>query len=186
MTKSLVDLKNPESITVDPTGRSIAYFCKNSFVSVDKSLIEDLKINFLEEQKKGGKNIRLCLHNSAESEFHQMIILEQKGNYYRPHKHSGKGESQLIIEGKMGVFIFNDTGEVKEASVLEPSKTFLCRISNNIWHAIMPLTDLIIYHEARPGPFVMKEDSIYPNWAPNGDNLLEINEYTKKLQSYLK
>jgi len=150
---------------------------------VDRELVSELK-----QVAAGlnGKNLRLCLHEGPEALFHDMVILEHPGNYYRPHKHLKKGESFHILEGSMGIFVFDQQGQVIDACVLDPQGSFLYRIDTDMYHAVMPLSDPVIYHESKPGPFTGDGDSVFPAWAPEGRDPGEVEGYTDFLRSMLE
>lgn len=179
---SSIILDDSKSVWVDKGKKSVAYFCKNTPVRVNKGLISELKKILT---RIGNKNLRLCLHNGPDAPFHEMIIFERKGKYYRPHKHLAKSETFHIIEGNMGVFSFNDDGKVIDVCVLDANDNFIYRVRPNMYHAVMPISDLVIYHESKPGPFTGKRDSIYPSWAPDGNNSEEVKQYTTLLQKTL-
>lgn len=178
MSLSSVDLNDLNSVWLNEGGRSIGYFCQNKPVRVDQDLINELREISV---RLDGKNLRLCLHESPDSEFHEMVILERRSNYYRPHKHLAKGESYHIIEGTQGVVIFDQDGTVIDRCILEPRGNTIYRVGANMFHAVMPLSDLIIYHEAKPGPFIPEKDSVFPKWAPDGSNPGEVAAFVAKL-----
>ena len=182
MQLSWISLGDPDKVRMDDTGRSVAYFCRKAPIKVNADLIAELKEAAV---RLGDGNVRLCLHESPESAFHEMINLEHKGKFYRPHKHELKGESYHIIEGSMGAFIFDEDGRVVDANVLEPHNNFLYRVDADMYHAVMPLTDVLIYHESKPGPFLRQGDSIFPSWAPDGNDPSEAQAYTAGLLGYL-
>jgi cupin fold WbuC family metalloprotein len=182
MALSTVDLNNPQSVRVDEKGRSIGFFCRRRPVRVDGNLIADLKA----AAEKYGKNVRLCLHDSPDATFHEMIILERKGRYYRPHKHLEKGESYHILEGSMAAFVFDENGRLEDACVLKPDGNFIYRVDINMYHAVLPLADLVIYHESKPGPFLGDKDSIFPEWAPDGSDEDEVARYVDGLRKALE
>lgn len=180
---SAIILNDPESVFLDKSGKTPAYFCKKKPIGVSRDLIKELKNIVINSDNK---NIRLCLHESPEASFHNMVILEQKGRYYRPHKHLTKGESFHIIEGSMAVFTFDDQGAVTDACILDNAGNFIYKVGINMYHAVMPLSDFVVYHEVKPGPFLGDKDSIYPPWAPSGDEPKEIKEYLSKLRGIVK
>lgn len=180
-TLSHISLIEPDEgkLRRDTTARTMAFFCKRHPVRVDKAVIAELK----QLAADGGKNVRVCLHDGPEAEHHDMVILEHRGKYYRPHKHLRKGEAFHIIEGYMGIFCFEDTGAVADACVLEPGDIY--RVGVNMYHAVMPLTDQVIYHENKPGPFEGECDSIYPDWAPDGSDASAAGAYMQELKDQL-
>lgn len=180
---SSINLNDPNKVSVEKGRNSVAYFCKKLPALVNSKLINDLK-SILEGLDK--KNLRLCLHNSPHAEFHNMIILERKGKYYRPHRHLRKDETFHIIEGKMAVFVFDDKGKVVDSCVLDAVNNFLYRIDKNTFHAIMPISEVVIYHESKPGSFISEGDSIFPDWAPDGKNEDEVERYVNSLKATCK
>jgi len=178
MELSSIDLTDPKCVRRDDSGRSLAFFCKKTPVKVDAQLISALKSA---SDHLGGHDIRLCLHDSPEAEFHEMIILQCGGHYSRPHKHPIKGESYHIIEGSMAAFVFDEFGQVIDANVLDSSSSFLYRVGGNTYHMAVSLSELLIYHESRPGPFLRDTDSVFPSWAPDGTDAEQGLAYTKKL-----
>ena len=123
--------------------------------------------------------MRVCLHDSPLSLHHDMVILERKGKYYRPHKHKDKGEAFHIIDGKMAIFVFDHAGNVIDSTVLVRGDVY--RIEKNQYHSVMPVTNIVIYHENKPGPFLGSDDSIFPNWAPNESDHDSIKKYVDTL-----
>ena len=184
MRSKIFDLNNPDLFWVDDGTRSIAYFCKNRPIFVDHRLIGDLKE--VANSQGNNKNVRLCLHESPDDAFHEMIILERKQGYYRPHKHSSKGESYHIIEGRMAAFVFDEDGMVTESYLLDDNNPSIYRIDKNIFHSIMPLTEWVIYHEAKPGPFLGEGDSIFAKWAPDGTDESKCKEYSAELRKSIE
>lgn len=171
-------LLKSDSVVLDTSGKSIAYFCIDETVQITKSTIEELKN---ESKVRGNCNIRICLHNSPKSEFHEMIILERPGLYVPPHKHTEKEESCHIIEGRIGVFIFDDNGNVARSSIVAEDNNFIFRIEKNQWHMLIPLSDPVIYHESKPGPFTATENNIYPGWFTPQENPQALNDYVENL-----
>ena len=172
---TLINL-NPDRVWEDKTAKTISFFCRKLPVRVDSSLIGELKII---AQNQGKKNVRLCLHDSPNAVHHDIIILEHKGKYYRPHKHLKKGEAFHIIDGEMGIFVFNEDGIVMDFCCLKSGEIF--RVGVGMYHMVMPLTEFVIYHENKPGPFLKDGDSIYPDWAPDGDNQVDNDDYLRSL-----
>ena len=101
------------------------------------------------------KDIRICLHENSKSRHHDMIILQQKKNFYKPHKHKRKGETYHIMEGSMLCIIFSDSGKIQKSNIIKKNDIF--RTPLNKYHTMMPLSKYVIYHESKPGPFLKKK-----------------------------
>ena len=122
--------------------------------------------------------MRICLHKILIDKHHDMVILQQKKNFYLPHKHLKKGETYHIIKGSMASILFNNNGKIKKIYKLKKDDIF--RTPLNTYHTMIPLTKFVIYHESKIGPFLKKNDSIFPKWNNKFDNKLVINEFKKK------
>tara|TARA_B100000686_G_C16685265_1_gene914369 strand:+ start:283 stop:789 length:507 start_codon:yes stop_codon:yes gene_type:complete len=159
--------------------KSIKYFKKNKFIEnknarsltfffkgkpestiLDKNLINKGKIisNFLK------KNLRINLHKSQKSNYHDMIIFQRYGTYVPPHKHPIGGETIHIIEGKLKVALFNKRGKLIKTVIMDKYKNFIFRVPGKIFHSYKIISKLAIYHEDKNGPFIRDGGIIYPKW----------------------
>ncbi len=175
-----ISLSDGQRVWRDPNAKTLAFFCRSLPVKVDQRLIRELR-QISEENDNA--NVRVCLHESPQAAFHDMIILERAGRYYRPHKHLQKGETWHIMEGTMGVFVFDADGNLIEANTISAGEIY--RLSLDTYHALIPLSDAIIYHESKPGPFLGQEDSLYPEWAPDGSDPEATAAFIDKLKQLI-
>ena len=180
---SKINLYDDSMVRIEDGHKSYAFFCKTKPVRVDQELIESLKTVFNEVDPR---NVRLCLHEDSNANFHDMIILERKSRYYMPHRHNDKGESFHIMEGRMGVFTFSDNGSIIDSCILSYDDIRVYKVKPNAFHAVLPITNYVIYHETKPGPFLGEMDSIYPDWAPKVNNQNEINTYINTLKKEIE
>lgn len=178
-TISLIEL-DPEKVTEDHGAKTIAFFCRTLPVRVDKALIEELK---QVSRDRGNTNVRICLHETPDANHHDMVALEWNNRYYRPHRHARKGDTFHILEGRLGLLNFDAAGNVLEAVVIGPGEIY--RTAVNSYHAILPLTEFVIHHESKPGPFEGANDSIFPDWAPNERDPAAVDAYVRQLASHL-
>ena len=157
--------------------RSVAYFSKNRPIKIDSLVINYFKNKFIDLQK----NLRICLHSGPESNHHDMIIYEKKGAFYPPHYHNGIGETFSIIQGTLAIFTYDDMGEVLYFDVVSAGEIY--RVRESSIHSVYPLTDYVIYHENKPGPFLVSESNIYPAWCPINEN--EIDQFQYRIKKFL-
>jgi cupin fold WbuC family metalloprotein len=182
MNPPVIDFNDPQTVWFDPTAKTPAYFCRSGPVKVDSGLITQLKS---EANRLGDNDVRLCLHFNPDANFHDMIILQHARNYYRPHKHLPKGVTFHIIEGSLAVFVFNEDGQVFGFTVLKFRDSYVYRVEADTYYAAIPLSDVVIYHESKPGPFLRENDSLFPPWAPDGSQEDEVNTYKNNLLDLL-
>ena len=102
------------------------------------------------------KRIRLCAHRDGDSPLHEMFIVLDGATYIRPHKHLGKAESLLVIQGEADAVFFEDSGAVREVVRLGDygsGQRFYYRISDPFYHTLLLRSDPFVFHEATQGPF---------------------------------
>jgi cupin fold WbuC family metalloprotein len=161
---SHIDIADDTMVRVEETTRAVGLFCRRSPSMVDAATIAALK-QFAARYPK--KNVRLCLHASPDAPFHSMVIHERKGTFYPPHRHARKGENWHIVEGRMAVFIFDADGRVTDARRLGGADGLIYQLDPGVYHTVVALSDTVIYHETKLGPFLGAADSLIPGWSPD-------------------
>lgn len=159
-----------------PGGKEYVHANDNRILKIDKEYIEYLKL--LARKNDSGKCM-MCLHNDIRKNLHEMMFVYPAGSYIRPHYHKIKTETAVVIEGKMLEIIFDDRGDILDEYILEKNGIFITRIESMVIHMQIPLTDVVFY-EAKPGPFTGKNDSIFPEWAPEQDDEAGIRQIMNK------
>ena len=138
---------------------------ERGYAEVGSEWVERLKSVALQSQLR---RARLCLHRSDEDLLHEMIIALAHDCIFRPHKHTGKSESYPMIEGRMVFIMFSDDGAPTHAAQLAPpgqGGKICFRMSEPIYHAVLPLDDVVVYQETTTGPFKKGDATVAP-WAP--------------------
>jgi len=144
-------------------------FTQDPITTVTRHTIDELKQKALTNSRE---RIRLCTHTDVNDRVHEMLIVHTKNNYVRPHKHLGKSESFHIIEGALTIVVFDEDGSITgviNLSDYTSGSEFFWRISNSFYHTVIPISDIVVFHETTAGPF-RREDTIYPSWAPTDED----------------
>jgi cupin fold WbuC family metalloprotein len=145
------------------------YRSQGSIAQITAANIAFLKARAKENERK---RVRLCSHPDSENLLHEMIIVHTQHAYVPPHRHLNKSESFHIIEGKLSVFLFNDTGQIIDVipmGNLESNRIFYYRLSSSLYHSVLPESEFVVFHEVTNGPFNRKDMVIAP-WAANEDD----------------
>ena len=164
----------------DKKAKSKSFFFTKESKTFNGKYVKFL-INFF---KKTKKDVRICLHTSKKSNHHDMIILQKKNNFYPPHKHLRKGETYHIIKGSMVCILFNDVGKIIKICKLKKNEIF--RTPLNVYHTMSPVSQYVIYHESKSGPFLKKGDSIFPIWIKNTSKKKILIEKIKNIVKRVK
>lgn len=154
--------------------KNVEFNSEHYVIKISKETIAALKLKATADSEN---KYRLCLHKGVEDSLHEMVIVQCRGNYIRPHKHPGKTESFHLIEGAMGIVIFDNHGTVADMFLMEAGDTFLFRLEKDIWHTVIPVSDYIVFHEITNGPFMGCGDSVFPQWAPDLNDEQSKNYY---------
>lgn len=138
-------------------------------VVVDSGVIDFLKQKAEENPRHC---CRLCLHGNTDDRLHEMLIVQKQHMYVPPHKHLGKSESFHMLEGDMGVVLFDEAGKVERVIRLcapGGGRAFCYRLGAETFHTVVPLSAWAVFHEVTNGPF-RREEMVKPSWAPaDGD-----------------
>ena len=129
---------------------------------------------------------RLCLHPDTSSKLHEMYIIHEKYTYIRPHRHTDKDESCVVLEGQMALLIFSDNGDVTCAMMCgsyRSGETFHVRIPKNCWHCQIVLSEQVIFYEVTTGPF-KKAAVEYAPFSPEIGSPM-VQAYMDTLHSFL-
>ena len=144
---------------VNESSKNVILNTEEIFVLNDR-LIKKLKLLAIESTLK---RARICLHESINKPVHEMIIVAHISSIIEPHKHPlDKPESYHVIEGKLGIEIFDDSKKTIKSLVLScDNHPKMYRIVGDVWHQPKALTTWVVYHEVAVGPFSKDSDVIF-------------------------
>jgi cupin fold WbuC family metalloprotein len=156
------------------------FYTNTPITCVDRKGLDFLRSKAAANQRK---RARLCTHPDVENALHEMLIVHHSGLYVQPHKHIRKSESFHIIDGALAVVIFDDEGNINKVihmGDLSTDLVFYYRLSEGIYHSVIPLSDTVVFHETTNGPF-RREDMVLAPWAPEEEDEVEAEKYFKSI-----
>jgi len=170
--------KNNSKIFQDASAKSLSFFYRSKNPVLSKEILKELK-NIAFETKQ---ELRLNLHENSNSPIHNMIIFQWNTKYVRPHKHSYKTETCHLIEGEQLFATFDNNGNIDNKFLMN-SNNFIFKTSIDQYHTTVPLSEYVIFHEIKVGPFLKENDSIF---LDNTDfqTKEEIDFFKEKLLEY--
>ncbi len=127
---------------------------------------------------------RLCAHPDPDAAVHEMLIAHTDAVYVRPHRHHGKDESLLLLEGELDALFFEDDGTVRERRRMRAyggDAPFYYRIPPGVWHGLVIVSPLVVFLEVTAGPF-RREQTEFPVWAPDGSDADAAARYVAALR----
>lgn len=149
---------------------------------------EDLERLKQEAVKALLKRSRINLHSGESDPIQEMIIAVHKDSYLRPHRQRNKRKSYNILEGEMFVAFFDDNGNLTDK--VRMSQTGIqgdiyLRFDAGIWHTILPLSEIVVFTEVIPGPY-LPDNTEYADWAPGQEDTGDLRIFHQKLMRLLR
>jgi len=104
-----------------------------------------------------------------EEPCHRLAVGMQPGTYIPPHCHlsADKAETLLVLKGRLGLLVFNETGEVLAKRVMQAGGE--CPgvdLPPGVFHALVVLEPDTLLFECKAGPYRPLGEGEQPGWAP--------------------
>lgn len=109
------------------------------------------------------------LHASDASKCHRLLNAVEPGSYIRPHRHMDpeKGESMVLLNGRLGVILFSLDGGIQETILLsQDACTLGVDIPAGTFHSVLSLEAGTVFFEAKAGPYLPLTGLEPASWAP--------------------
>lgn len=154
-----------------------ALFNTDEVFTAGQELVELVKRRALASREQC---FRACLHRSTDEPVQEMIVASGRTATRPPHRHPGRTETHLILEGDVTVLLFDPTGAVTRRTDMGPpasGRPFCLRIGPDCWHMIVFKSDVVVYYEMMTGPYVADGTNVWADWGPARDDAGGIDAY---------
>jgi len=137
-------------------------------------VVDAATIAFLKDRAAANprRKSMLCTHPSSAAAQHDILMVQHRSLYGRPHRHVGRAESLHVLEGEAIFVVYGPTGTVLDAvrmSTPQSGAPFYYRIPAETDHGLIIRSEWIVLHETTLGPFDRKT-TCFPAWAPDGND----------------
>ena len=108
-------------------------------------------------------------HENYSDPINRMLNAFEPGTYVQPHRHAhpDKREVFIILTGRVGLFVFDDHGEVKQLFVLDRDAGLHgVEVPPGTWHTVISLEPGSVVYEVKDGPYQPLDDKDFAKWAP--------------------
>jgi len=145
------------------------------------------ELDFLKTQTERNprKRARLCTHVDASDRLHEMIIVNVRDTYVRPHKNTNKPKSFQVLEGQMDVVVFDDQGKVTSVTHLgsyASGRPYYFRLHETRYHTLRTTSEIVLFQETTIGPF-QQGDTVFAPWAPEDAQVEACREFLKSMDA---
>jgi cupin fold WbuC family metalloprotein len=161
------------------------YYSRSFFTTCNANVVKDLVLLAGQNTRK---RVRLCAHPDSDDKLHEMLIIHEKDCYVRPHKHPGKSESVHIIQGKVDIILFDESGKLTEVIKMgeySSGLNFFFRMDKPVFHTLIIRSDILVFHETTNGPFNRKE-TVFAPWSPENNDIAAIKNYLSDIENILQ
>lgn len=125
-------------------------------------------------------------HPAEDHPAHRLLNAIEPGSYVAPHRHleATKDETMLVLQGRLGLVIFDDAGQIVRTELLSPGEACGVDIPHGTWHSLVALEPGTVFFEAKAGPYRPLTDTERASWAP-AENAAEAVPYQQWLAGLL-
>jgi len=104
-----------------------------------------------------------------EEPCHRLAVGLQPATYIAPHRHlsADKAETLLVLQGRLGLLVFSEHGELLDTRVLAAGgESVGVDVPPGIFHALVVLEADSVLFECKAGPYKALGDDEQAGWAP--------------------
>jgi cupin fold WbuC family metalloprotein len=152
------------------------FYSRHPIPLVNETVIEFLKVS---ARSNARRRARFCAHPSPGAEQHDMLIVSHRETYVAPHRHAGKSESFVVLEGFADIMLFNENGGLEQVVKMGPpssGRPFFYRMPPRQFHSLAIESELLVFIESTKGPFRL-DDCENATWAPGIDDTVNGKAY---------
>jgi cupin fold WbuC family metalloprotein len=120
-------------------------------------------------------------HPQLSDPVQRLLNALEPWTYIRPHKHTTKEESFVLLRGTILAVSFNDDGSIRDNAILSSSTGILgIEFEENTFHMLTSLETGSAVFEIKEGPFVPHTEGSSASWAPQ-EGTPEAKEFLQKV-----
>jgi cupin fold WbuC family metalloprotein len=127
------------------------------------------------------KRMNYNFHPELSDPVQRLLNALEPWTYIRPHKHTTKEESFVLLRGTILAVVFNDDGSIRDHAVLSHSTGIQgIEFEENSYHMLTSLETGSVVFEIKEGPFVPHTEGSSAPWAPK-EGTPEAKEFLAKV-----
>lgn len=133
---------------------------------IDTALLDAVSAEALASPRR---RMNRNFHTANDQPGHRLLNAIEPGSYVAPHRHLDplKGETMLVLRGRLGLVLFDGAGQVVGQHVLGAGDAALgVDIQPGTWHSVLALEPGTVFLEAKAGPYSPLSAEERAPWAP--------------------
>ncbi len=106
-------------------------------------------------------------HPELSDPVQRLLNALEPWTYIRPHKHSLKEESFVLLCGTVLAVVFNDDGSIRDHAIMSKSSGILgVEFEENCFHMLTAIETGSVVYEIKEGPFIPHTEGTSAPWSP--------------------
>ncbi len=107
------------------------------------------------------------LHESPADLVQRYFVVALRDSYFRPHRHPAKGETALVLRGRIDVLMFDSSGSVVARYAMgEGAPNLGYETPQGTWHTLVLQSASAAFFETKEGPYDPATAVEHAPWAP--------------------
>lgn len=147
-------------------------------VRITTELIEKV---VAEARQSPRRRMNYNFHPELSDPVQRLLNALEPWTYIRPHKHTTKEESFVLLSGTVLAVVFNNDGTIRDHAILSRETGILgIEFEENCYHMLTSLETGSVVFEIKEGPFVPHTEGSSAPWAPQ-EGTPEAREFLSKV-----
>jgi cupin fold WbuC family metalloprotein len=133
---------------------------------IDRKMLDQLTS---EAQASPRRRKNLNFHPGDAFCCHRLLNALEPDSYIPPHRHLDplKDESMVMVRGRMGVLVFDNSGNVvRQAIIAACGNAVAVDIPHGLFHTVVALESGTVFFESKAGPYHPLTAEEKGEWAP--------------------
>jgi len=120
-----------------------------------------------EARQSPRRRMNYNFHPELSDPVQRLLNALEPWTYIRPHKHTTKEESFVLLSGTVLAVVFNNDGTIRDHAILSRETGILgIEFEENCFHMLTSLETGSVVFEIKEGPFVPHTEGSSAPWAP--------------------
>ena len=149
--------------------------------------IDDTLLSEVADKARQAPRLRINynFHRTTDEAVNRLLNVMNRGSYLPVHRHLSpdRTESCVVVKGKIGLMIYDDSGHEVERRVIGPDcGCYGFDIEAGVWHGLVVLEDDTTLFEIKQGPYAPITSENLAPWTPAVDDKQAVERFVKDLE----
>ena len=149
--------------------------------------IDDALLSEVAGKARQAERLRINynFHRTTDEVVNRLLNVMNRGSYLPVHRHLSpdRTESCVVVKGKIGLSIYDDSGHEVERRVIGPDcGCYGFDIEAGVWHGLVVLEDDTTLFEIKQGPYAPITPENLAPWTPAVDDKQAVEKFIKELE----